>query len=398
MNIQVTPHTITLTRNESINAGEYNITPCIFEFSEEYSNLTKEAVFSTCSNTVKTAILNNQCIIPFEVLQEPGNVLIGVFGYDTEDDELVLRYSPKPVYFNVVNGSFKEGNDPDLPSPTEWELVLEQINEAIEKTNNLNITVEKNDHITTITLTKKDGTQETVQIEDGKSLEFKWQGTYLGIRQEGQSEYQYVNLKGDKGDAGAIKMLIVNELPTTGEEDTIYLVPYTKITVQTLPTENIQLHTIYIIESTGKRYVYNGNKWIEISNDNQYIEYVYINNSWEELGSIGVDINLDDYYTKTETNTLLNDKVGFTDYASSTAAGVIKTNYSNSFSTNPSNGIVYCDGKTYEQYQSAGNGMFIGKQTLENVITGKDLTTKAYVDGLVGDINTALDTINGEVI
>ena len=141
MNIQVTPHTITLTRNESINAGEYNITPCIFEFSEEYSNLTKEAVFSTCSNTVKTAILNNQCIIPFEVLQEPGNVLIGVFGYDTEDDELVLRYSPKPVYFNVVNGSFKEGNDPDLPSPTEWELVLEQINEAIEKTNNLNITV-----------------------------------------------------------------------------------------------------------------------------------------------------------------------------------------------------------------------------------------------------------------
>lgn len=168
MNIQVTPHTITLTRNESINAGEYNITPCIFEFSEEYSNLTKEAVFSTCSNTVKTAILNNQCIIPFEVLQEPGNVLIGVFGYDTEDDELVLRYSPKPVYFNVVNGSFKEGNDPDLPSPTEWELVLEQINEAIEKTNNLNITVEKNDIITTITLTKKDGTQETVQIEDGQ--------------------------------------------------------------------------------------------------------------------------------------------------------------------------------------------------------------------------------------
>lgn len=35
---------------------------------------------------------------------------------------------------------------------------------------------------------------------------------------------------------------------------------------------------------------------------------------------------------------------------------------------------------------------------LENVITGKDLTTKTYVDGLVGDIDTALDTINGEVI
>lgn len=117
------------------------------------------------------------------------------------------------------------------------------------------------------------------------------------------------NFEIPKGEAGNIKFEIVEQLPTQDiKEDTIYLVPYTKITVQTLPTENIQLHTIYIIESTGKRYVYNGNEWIEISNDNQYIEYVYINNSWEELGSIGVDINLDDYYTKTETNNLLATK------------------------------------------------------------------------------------------
>lgn len=362
MNIQVTPHTITLTRTTSINSGEYNITPCIFEFSEEYSNLTKEAVFSTCSTTVKTAILNNQCIIPFEVLQEPGNVLIGVFGYDTEDDELVLRYSPKPVYFNVVNGSFKEGNDPDLPSPTEWELVLEQINEAIEKTNNLNIIVEKNDHITTITLTKKDGTQETVQIEDGKSLEFKWQGTYLGIRQEGQSEYQYVNLKGDKGDAGAIKMLIVNELPATGQEDTIYLVPLEE----------------------------------PESQENRYAEYVYINNAWELLGKIGIEVDLTDYYTKTETNTLLDGKVGFTDYATDSVAGVVKVG-ANGVSLNNLK-ILQAGVSSYSDYGSKTNNYFISKGTLENVITGKGLTTKAYVDGLVGDINTALDTINGEVI
>lgn len=163
-----------------------------------------------------------------------------------------------------------------------------------------------------------------------------------------------------KGEAGAIKMLIVNELPTIGEQDTIYLVPLEEPETQ----------------------------------DNRYAEYIYVNNKWELLGKIGIEVSLDDYYTKTETNTLLNDKVGFTDYASDSSAGVIKTNYSNSFSANPSNGIVYCDGKTYEQYQSAGNGMFIGKQTLENVITGKDLTTKSYVDGLVGDIQTLLDNLN----
>lgn len=37
---------------------------------------------------------------------------------------------------------------------------------------------------------------------NGKSLEFHWNGTQLGVRVEGQSIYQYVNLKGDKGDQG----------------------------------------------------------------------------------------------------------------------------------------------------------------------------------------------------
>ena len=37
---------------------------------------------------------------------------------------------------------------------------------------------------------------------DGKNLEFSWDGAQLGIRQEGQSSYQYVNLKGAKGDKG----------------------------------------------------------------------------------------------------------------------------------------------------------------------------------------------------
>jgi hypothetical protein len=197
-----------------------------------------------------------------------------------------------------------------------------------------------------------------------------------------------------KGEAGSIKFEIVEQLPTQDiKEDTIYLVPYTKITVQTLPTENIQLHTIYIVESTGKRYVYNGNEWIEISNDNQYIEYVYINNSWEELGSIGVDINLDDYYTKTETNTLLNDKVGFTDYASITKAGVIKISYE-SGATRSDSGYIGARTWTYAQYQNAGNVSFIGKGTLENVIAGKELVNKTYVDGLVGNIQTLLDNLN----
>lgn len=38
--------------------------------------------------------------------------------------------------------------------------------------------------------------------ETGKSLEFKWDGTRLGVRVEGNKEYAYVDLKGMTGDKG----------------------------------------------------------------------------------------------------------------------------------------------------------------------------------------------------
>ena len=339
MNVQVNPHFITITQDDNINAGEYNVTQCTFEFTEEYDDLTKQAVFSTCSDTYKTPILDNQCTIPSEVLQTQGSVLLGVYGYETDNDELVLRYSPKPQYFVVSNGSYKEGNDPDLPKPSEWEQVLELINQAITETNNLNITVEKEGSITTITLTKKDGTTQTVQIEDGKSLEFKWEGTSLGVRQEGQSEYQYVDLKGDKGDPGAIKMQIVNVLPEVGQEDTIYLVP---------------------IE--------------EPETGNNYDEYIYTNGAWEKLGGVQVEVDLTDY-------------VKNTDYASTSKAGVIKTQPS--YGTSITNdGYLYSATRTYAQYTSGNDATFIGKGTLENVITGK---------GLVSNTNYATSSVGGVV-
>ena len=39
----------------------------------------------------------------------------------------------------------------------------------------------------------------------GKNLEFTWRGTELGVRVQGESNYQYVDLKGDNGEVGEIK-------------------------------------------------------------------------------------------------------------------------------------------------------------------------------------------------
>ena len=151
-------------------------------------------------------------------------------------------------------------------------------------------------------------------------------------------------------------------------------------------------------------------KVLEDSTHNDALSYYrWSSNSWSYIGSEGP------FYTKSETNTLLdtkqatidsshklsadlvddtnttnkftnaseketwNNKVGFTDYATSSSGGIIKLSNANA-GTSISNGILIGSTKTYEQYVPASNQIFVSKGTLENVITGKELTNKTYVD------------------
>lgn len=63
------------------------------------------------------------------------------------------------------------------------------------------------------------------------------------------------------------------------------------LVVQTLPTQDISTTTIYLLpRQTGET-------------NNVYDEYIYVSNNWEKIGS--TDIDLSNYYTKAEVDTLL---------------------------------------------------------------------------------------------
>jgi len=49
----------------------------------------------------------------------------------------------------------------------------------------------------------------------GLGLEFKWTGTELGVRVKGQTNYVYVNLKGEKGDKGDPGVDVIDNLTST---------------------------------------------------------------------------------------------------------------------------------------------------------------------------------------
>lgn len=81
----------------------------------------------------------------------------------------------------------------------------------------------------------------------------------------------------------------------------------------------------------------------------------------------------------------LTDYVKNTDYASSSKGGVIKIGNGNSITAN---GILYPNIYTYANYQNTINNVYISKGTLENVITGKNLADKNYVDSKDSQVST----------
>lgn len=358
------------------NDGENLQEKLIFEFDEfvdgvarlelqrgtEKSYIMLEKVDETYEIPVRSVITKTGKLNLQVVITEGSNI-----------DEIPIFKSN--IFYVIVNSSINA----EIEQPDEYpqwmdiaNAKINEIDEAITNAERLDVDVSKQEHTTTISITKQDGTTKSENVDDGIGLLYQWQGTRLGVKRENDISYEYVDLQGPQGQAGTIRMLIVNELPLTGETGVLYFVPK-----QEAETKDL------------------------------YDEYTWLNGAWELLGEKQIDIDLTDYYTKQETNTLLDEKASVsdipdltdyvknTDYATSSKAGIIKA--VNGFNVG-STGNVGAGVSTYANYLSSSDVLFIGKGTLENVITGKQLVNQTYVDNLVGDISNAIDLINGEVI
>lgn len=166
--------------------------------------------------------------------------------------------------------------------------------------------------------------------------------------------------------------------------------------------------------------------------------YRWTSNSWSYIGSEGP------FYTKGETDTLLNakqdlidnshklssdlvddsgtnkfvsasditnwnNKVSPTDFATSQVGGVVRIGvYGTSLDTNK---VLRANALDYATYGNQGNNLFIAKGTLENVIAGKGLIDSSkivnatsttagetydvrYINTMIGDIETILTTLD----
>lgn len=149
----------------------------IFEFRDEFVDGTARLEFSDGTN--KEFVIankeNNSYIVPIknELTKRKGNILMQlVITEGTNENEISIFKS------NVFTLNIEQSINADSEAPDEYESWLDiantklnSIDEAIQEANNLNVEATKENNKTTITVTKKNGEKEVVEVLDGEKGE-----------------------------------------------------------------------------------------------------------------------------------------------------------------------------------------------------------------------------------
>lgn len=139
--------------------------------------------------------------------------------------------------------------------------------------------------------------------------------------------------------------------------------------VETLPESDISTHTIYLINITGT---------------NNYNQWMYINNAWSNIGSTSVDLT--NYYTKTQTDTLLDGKVDKV-----TGYGLSQENFTSAYKAQLDNYTVDTILDSTSSNPIANSAVTNGLDAKQN----KTLTTSLVIDGTTTTtVEAALGNLN----
>lgn len=426
MQIIVNPHTLELDKTVDVNSGEYNIQNCQFSFSNEYENLTKMAIFSNEENSYQVIILNNTCIIPLEILQTDGTIGLGVYAYEVDGDNLIKRYSPKPVFFNVELGSYQLANEITPPSPSVVEQILQEletlsndvstIQGQIQTINETLPTLATKEEIPTkVSELQNDSNYATVSQIPTKTSDLDNDSGFINKNVNDLTNYTLTSELSPVATSGSYNDLIDKPDLFSGDYNDLTNKPNlsiyattTQLGNETTARENadigLQGQIDAITSSSDVKDIVGtyqdllnydtqhlgNNDVIKVLQDSThndamtYYRWLKDTSTWQYIGQEGP------YYTKSETETLLQNKQNTIDSSNKLNADLVDDiNSTNKFVT--SSDITNWNNKqntlTFDNTPTSGSN---------NPVTSNGIYT--YINTIVGDINTALDNINGEVI
>ncbi|CDC61107.1 putative uncharacterized protein [Clostridium sp. CAG:417] len=407
-----------------LNKGEYNINKCIFEFSEEYKQLTKKAVFFIDKKAYEVIVhANNTCDIPVEALKKSGYVYCGIYAFYISDGQEILRYSPSPAKIFINNGTY----DPNITgsekiTPTQYEQYEQALNDGLNEVRE-----------------ELESVKQIGQVVDKKGLEAENQGNYakeqgdyakeqgLKVEEMANEEIQKLENKANSGvfngkDAtingfNTLNIVAGTNIDLKQENDTLeinntYQYDDSDL-VKQIDNINDNFKNYSLITETGnkldltidsKTYIMTlklkdkddnvlSTGSVDLPIESMIINVTYDNDN-EKLtftlqnGSV-IDVPLDSLISglvnETDLKDTLKDYVKNTDYATSYKAGVIRTGGG---ATLNNYGVISPAVRNYAEYNASGDTLFLSKGTFENAIAGKNLETANNKVNLVNENST----------
>lgn len=124
--VKCTDQILEITEAPVVASGGFKEDKILFEFCPLWDGFTKTATFYVKKSEVFTSEVDfeNTCIIPHEVLENPGNIFFGVFGVNGDG---VTRTS-EVIKYKIVQGAITGDNKPSDPTPDIYEQILAKLN------------------------------------------------------------------------------------------------------------------------------------------------------------------------------------------------------------------------------------------------------------------------------
>ena len=327
----------------SLVSGDYASTKLVFDFDTDEGTKIFEMKNPQGETVIVQEITDNELLLAgvdenenyYSLFNGEGMYVFEVSLYDN-GTKITSTSNRIPVkQEQVLIGD--EVVEPYLPV---FEELLQDVSEALTQMDNWDIEATKENNVETITITDSEGNEHVTYIYDGE--------TGNGISS-------------------------ISKTGTSGLTDT-YTITYTNGNTTTFTVTN------------GK----DGVDGVDgVDGQDGFSPTVTSSKSGGTTTITITDVNGTTTATILDGETQdLTDYVKNTDYATSSKGGVIKAH--SIFGTEIRSygnyiGNITALTKTYSQYQDSGNDLLVGKGTLENVITGKDLATKSYVDSKITD-------------
>ena len=214
VNVNFKNRTIT-KQGVDLTEGDYNSTKMVFTFDREDGTKVLEMKNPNDEIVLHAEIENNEVILGAEqdgggyasIFNEVGNYTYEVVLYDGDS-----KLTSASDYIKIKKKQIDtDGETAEIYKPV-FDEMMGDLNEALNEVDNLDIDVSKSGSVATVTIRKKDGTSESVNISDGESgpantlsIGTVVKGNEASATITGNAPNQTLNLvlpKGDKGETG----------------------------------------------------------------------------------------------------------------------------------------------------------------------------------------------------